>query len=76
MTIKNTNEEFSSDAESQKPGKPENDFETAGEGNDSSLQALLRDQEAHVRERLREGLGREPSQEEVDAWLNEHTESY
>jgi hypothetical protein len=32
--------------------------------------------EKFVREKLKEELGREPTQEELDEWLREHTESY
>ncbi len=44
--------------------------------NDSSLEALVREEQSLVRERLREKLGREPTQEEADEWLNEQTEGY
>lgn len=44
--------------------------------NDSSLEALVRQEQTIARERLREKLGREPTQEESDEWLNEQTEGY
>jgi hypothetical protein len=44
--------------------------------NDSSLEALVREEQSLVRERLREELGREPSQKEADEWLSEQTEGY
>ena len=34
------------------------------------------EEEKFVREKLKEELGREPTQEELDEWLREHTESY
>ena len=43
---------------------------------DSSLEALVSDQQSIARDRLREKLGREPTTEEADEWLSEHTESY
>ena len=43
---------------------------------DSSLQALVNQEQTLARDRLRQEFGREPSQEEVDRWLSEHTESY
>ncbi len=46
-----------------------------GEG-DNTLEAAARDSRDYVRERLREELGREPSEEEVSEWLREHTEGY
>jgi hypothetical protein len=46
------------------------------EENDSSLQALINEEQSLVRQRLREETGREPTQEEVDKWLSEQTEGY
>jgi hypothetical protein len=48
------------------------DNEVPESGLDDAAKA---DQEV-VRERLREDLKREPSQEEIDEWLRRHTESY
>ena len=42
----------------------------------SELVSVSSVEEAFVRERLSSELGREPTQEEVDDWLREHTESY
>ncbi len=44
--------------------------------NDSSLQALISEEQSFVRQRLREETGREPSQAEIDKWLSEQTEGY
>lgn len=44
--------------------------------NDSSLESLIGDEQNLARERLRKELGREPTQEEADEWLNAHTEGY
>ncbi len=44
--------------------------------NDSSLQALVDEEQSFVRRRLREETGREPTQAEVDKWLSEQTEGY
>ncbi len=44
--------------------------------NDSSLQALVNEEQSFVRQRLKEETGREPTQEEVDRWLSEQTEGY
>ncbi|HEX8288577.1 MAG TPA: hypothetical protein VF556_11300 [Pyrinomonadaceae bacterium] len=44
--------------------------------NDSSLQALIDQEQTQAREHLREELGREPNQEEIDRWLSAHTEGY
>jgi hypothetical protein len=46
------------------------------EENDSSLEALVRQEQTDAHKRLREELGREPTQEEADRWLSEQTEGY
>jgi hypothetical protein len=43
---------------------------------DGSLEETGRREEDYVRERLRADLGREPSDEELNEWLREHTEGY
>jgi hypothetical protein len=40
------------------------------------LSSVASDEQDFVRERLSSELGRPPTQEEVDEWLREHTESY
>jgi hypothetical protein len=44
--------------------------------NDSSLRALVHEEQALARERLRRELQREPTQEEIDRWLSAQTEGY
>ena len=44
--------------------------------NDSSLEALVHQEQSVARKGLTEELGREPTQEEIDRWLNEQTEGY
>jgi hypothetical protein len=44
--------------------------------NDSSLDALVREQQSYVSNRLHKELGREPTQEEMNQWLHAHTEGY
>jgi hypothetical protein len=46
------------------------------EDNDSSLEALVHQEQVEAHKRLREELGREPTQEEADRWLSEQTEGY
>ncbi len=46
------------------------------ESPDGGLADAGKAEEDFVRERLREELGREPTEEELDEWLREHTESY
>ena len=43
---------------------------------DSSLQALIAQEQNSAYRQLKEELGREPDQKEIDEWLNAHTESY
>jgi hypothetical protein len=44
--------------------------------NDSSLEALVRQEQSVARKGLTEELGREPTQEEIDRWLSGQTEGY
>lgn len=41
-----------------------------------SLEDAARGERDYVRGRLREDLGRDPSEEEVSEWLRQHTEGY
>jgi hypothetical protein len=51
--------------------------ETPGtEEGDASLDEAAETERDYVRRRLRDELGREPSEEEVDEWLRRHTEGY
>ena len=45
-------------------------------GDDTSLEDLGRAEREYVRGRLRGELNREPTDEEIDEWLREHTEGY
>lgn len=40
------------------------------------LEDAARSERDYVRERLRQELGREPTDEELDEWLRQHTEGY
>lgn len=46
------------------------------EGEDASLDDAAQGEREYVRRRLRDELGREPSEDEVDKWLRRHTEGY
>ena len=50
--------------------------ETPPEDVGPELEEAARDESEYVRERLSEELGREPTTEEVDEWLRQHTEGY
>jgi hypothetical protein len=47
--------------------------ETEGSG---ELTDVVRKENEFLQERLREELGREPTPEELDEWLRQHTEGY
>jgi hypothetical protein len=40
------------------------------------LAGVVKEEQEYLRERLRTELGREPSEDELNEWLREHTESY
>jgi DNA-directed RNA polymerase specialized sigma subunit len=42
----------------------------------NELAEAAREEEEFVRQQLKEELGREPSEDELNEWLREHTESY
>jgi hypothetical protein len=46
------------------------------EGASNGLNEAARDEQEFVRQTLQEKLGREPTEDEVNEWLREHTESY
>ena len=48
--------------------------ESAG-GNDK-LEDIAQTEHQYLHQRLREDLGREPTEEELDNWLRQHTEGY
>ncbi|HEV7377070.1 MAG TPA: hypothetical protein VGN95_20300 [Pyrinomonadaceae bacterium] len=52
--------------------------EEAAESEDSSstLDDAARSEREYVRQRLREELKREPTEEEIDEWVRQHTEGY
>ena len=49
--------------------------ETEG-GSDDSLEDAARKERDYTRERLRQELKREPTEEELNDWLRRHTEGY
>ena len=42
----------------------------------SDLNSVARTEHEYLHERLRVELGREPTEEELDEWLRQHTEGY
>jgi hypothetical protein len=47
-----------------------------GTGADKELEDVAKTEHEYLHQRLREELGREPTEEELDQWLREHTEGY
>jgi hypothetical protein len=54
------------------------DKENKVEGADSNgkLEAVAKTEHEYLHQRLRDELGREPTEEELDEWLRQHTEGY
>jgi DNA-directed RNA polymerase specialized sigma subunit len=50
--------------------------DTESVSGDDSLEGAARDAREIARSRLREELGRDPTDEEIDEWLRRHTEGY
>jgi hypothetical protein len=48
----------------------------SNEQKDDQLSEAVQEEDSFVRDKLKEELGREPTAEEIDEWLREHTESY
>jgi hypothetical protein len=46
------------------------------ENTDAPLDDAGRNEREYVRRRLGEELGREPTEQEIDEWLRQHTEGY
>jgi hypothetical protein len=45
-------------------------------GGNDSLEDVAEREHEYLRQRLRDELKREPTEEELDEWLREHTEGY
>ena len=73
MNITENAEQFDSDSDKNNFSEPLPD---SVPGNDSSMEALINQERILARRKLREELGREPTEEEADEWLSAHTESY
>lgn len=76
MAVEDEKENLTEVAGDKMIDKSVGDSGGAPRGNDSSLKALVNQEQSDARERLREELGREPTREEADEWLNAQTEGY
>ena len=45
-------------------------------GKESELEQVAESEHEYLLQRLRQELGREPTEEELDEWLRQHTEGY
>jgi hypothetical protein len=45
------------------------------DASESELEEVAKSEHQYLHERLREELGREPTDEELDEWLRQHTEA-
>jgi hypothetical protein len=52
------------------------DKENAPMENSSELEAMAETEHKYLHDRLREELAREPTEEELNEWLRQHTEGY
>ncbi len=46
------------------------------DGGDATLEDVAAREQEYLRQRLRDELGREPTEAELNEWLREHTEGY
>lgn len=46
------------------------------DGDDATLEDAAEREREYLRQRLREELQREPTEDEINEWLREHTEGY
>ncbi|HSK72898.1 MAG TPA: hypothetical protein VK892_14445 [Pyrinomonadaceae bacterium] len=72
----NLEQEFKDNSEEKTSGESPAFPDNNSQKKDSSLQALINQEQSLARDRLRQKIGREPTQEEVDKWLSEQTEGY
>jgi hypothetical protein len=50
--------------------------DAVGSGDDGKLEEVAESEHEYLHKRLREDLGREPTEAELDEWLRQHTEGY
>ena len=75
---------FSTQTSNVDDQRPRLSFDDAGnsesggdtDGGDATLEDAAESEREYLRTRLREELGREPTEEELNEWLREHTEGY
>ncbi|MGH9942655.1 MAG: hypothetical protein ACRD9R_09915 [Pyrinomonadaceae bacterium] len=60
----------------QEPKAERPDDTSTENSNSPGLEEAARSEHEYLRGRLRDELGREPSEEELNEWLRQHTEGY
>lgn len=58
------------------PVNNEENKDTSVAESEGKLEDVARTEHAYLHQRLREDLGREPTEAELDDWLRQHTEGY
>ena len=58
------------------PLEDEQNKDPENEDGSSKLEDVAQTEHAYLHQRLREDLGREPTEKELDDWLRQHTEGY
>ena len=53
-----------------------NNNRNTADDKDSELKDVAETEHEYLHHRLRDELGREPTEEELDEWLRQHTEGY
>lgn len=76
MNNKGSFEEITSGSSEEHSPESTRQTEDLPSANDSSLEALVNQEEALARRSLQKELGRDPTLEEINEWINAHTESY
>ena len=58
------------------PAEDEDEAKGSDEGRGDTLEDAARDERGYARERLRQELAHDPTEEEIDEWLRRQTEGY
>ena len=58
------------------PLEDEQNKEPETADDNGKLEDIAQTEHEYLHQRLREDLGREPTEEELDEWLRQHTEGY
>jgi len=76
MAVDDENKDAVVGGESSEAGHQRSETDPALPITESELEDVAETEHEYLHERLREELGREPSEAELDEWLRQHTEGY